>query len=402
MQKQSLHIIIMQIISIVSIIVCCCVISPVRVYAAATIRIGLNADMSTVDAESGEAIRRGALIAIEEINAAGGVLGRPLTLEVRDHRRNPARGLVNVQALADQPDVVAILGGKHTPVILGQLALIHDIGIPYLVAWAAGTPIIDNGYAPNFVFRVSVRDEFAGEFLVSQAVARGYKRLVLVLEQTGWGRSNERALTAALFARGLKPVRVEWFNWGEKAFDQILSRNAEADALIFVGNSPDGVTLVRALAATDAPPSLPVLSHWGIAGGDFVVPLGDVLETVDLMFLQTFSFFTPPFPDRAARVIQAYTRQFAPAGGLRDIEAPTGVAHAYDLVHLLAQAIEKAGSTRREAVREALEKLEYHAGLVRDYAPPFTPQRHDALMPQDYRMARFVNGVIIPLEVSLP
>ncbi len=399
MQTQRSDFIIISMISVISVL---CTISFTGVQAAAPIRIGLNADMSTADVESGEAIRRGALIAIEEINAAGGVLGRPLALEVRDHRRNPARGLVNVRELAEQPDVVAILGGKHTPVILGELALIHEIGIPYLVAWAAGTPIVDNGFVPNFVFRVSVRDEFAGEFLVAQAVARGYSRLALVLEQTGWGRSNEQALMAALRARGLKPVQVEWFNWGEKAFDQILSRSGQADALMFVGNAPDGVNLVRALAAMDDPEALPMIAHWGIAGGDFVAPLGEMLEKVDLMFLQTFSFFTPPFPERAAPVIQAYTRLFDTTGTLHEIEAPTGVAHAYDLVHLLGQAIERAGNTRRAAVREAIENLEYHAGLVRDYAPPFTPHRHDALTPQDYRMARFVNGAIIPLKGMQP
>jgi len=365
----------------------------------APILVGLNADICTSDSESGEAIQRGALIAMKEINDAGGVLGRPLALKVLGHRRNPARGIVNVRTLAGQEDMVAILGGKHTPVILAELETIHEYAIPYLVPWAAGTPIIDNGYDPNFVFRVSVRDEYAGSVLVDHALAKNFKRLGLLLEQTGWGRSNEQALTAALRDHGLSPVGVEWFTWGEEAFDQALSRLTDqgADALLFVGNAPDGVNFIRALAIHPVAANLPVLSHWGIVGGDFAEPLHEELQKVDLSFLQTFSFFDPPYPDRADQVAGAYFRMVPKARSIADILAPTGVAHAYDLVHLLARAIAQAGSTDRAAVRGALEDLDFHPGLVRDYAPPFTAERHDALDRSDYRMARYVDGVVVPV-----
>jgi branched-chain amino acid transport system substrate-binding protein len=362
--------------------------------------VGLNADMSTADAESGEAIRLGALAAIHEINSSGGVLGRPLALEVRDHRRNPARGIENVRELAGIEDVAAILGGKHTPVILAEIPVIHRLGIPYLVPWAAGTPIVDNGREPNYVFRVSVRDEIAGGFLARFVKEAGYKSPGLFLEQTGWGRSNRDALTAMLEKEGLGKVRVEWFNWGGPDHDDALDRlaRAGADVVIFVGNSPDGVTMVRSMVARPEDERLPVISHWGIAGGEFVEPLGDDLALVDLLFLQTFSFFDPPFPDRAVKMFQS-CREIDPGlRDVRDIRAPTGVAHAYDLVHLLARAVKKAGKTDRAAVRDALERTGRHKGVVRDYDPPFTPERHDALTCDDFRMAMFEDGVIIPVE----
>jgi branched-chain amino acid transport system substrate-binding protein len=376
-------------------------VCPTFVLAAdpAPILIGLNADMSTADAESGEAIKAGALIAIAEINASGGVLGRPLALEVRDHRRNPARGVVNVRDLADQEDVVAILGGKHTPVVLAELETIHEMGIPYLVPWAAGTAIIDNGYTPNFVFRVSIRDEFAGGVMVEHAVSQGHERLGLVLERTGWGRSNEKSLLLAARERGLPVPHVEWFTWGEEGFCRFVDRLVAAgcQALIFVGNAPDGVSLMRSLLSQPLSRRLPVISHWGIVGGEFLEPLGAHLADLDLVFLQSYSFLDPPFPDRAERVFQGYQALFPEARDMTAISAPTGVAHAYDLVHLLARAVEQAGTTERARVRDALENLDAHTGLIRDYAPPFTADRHDALDQRDYHMARFVDGVIIPL-----
>lgn len=367
------------------------------------ILIGLNADMSAADAESGEAIRRGALVAIHEINAAGGVLGRPLELIVRDHRRNPARGVINTKELAADPEVVAILGGKHTPVIMAELETIHQQAIPYLIPWAAGTQLVDNGYQPNFVFRLSVRDELAAGFLVDHASKRGFRRLGVLLEQTGWGRSNEFALNLALRERGLAPARTEWFNWGERDFSPAIQRMQEsgAEAIIFVGNAPDGAGFIKSLAAADQHRQLPVISHWGIAGGDFVEPLEGILKQIDLVFLQTFSFFTPSHPQRAEAFLRSYRKIF-PEREIAEIAAPTGVAHAYDLVHLLARAVEQAEATDRRQVRDELEKIKFHPGLVRDYSPPFSPKWHEALGPDDFQMARFVDGVIIPLAVQSP
>ncbi|SEQ27809.1 branched-chain amino acid transport system substrate-binding protein [Ectothiorhodospira magna] len=379
-----------------------CLFAPLSIAASESpadpIIIGLNADLSSQDAQAGESIRRGALVAIDEINLAGGVLGRPLTLEVYDHRRNPARGVYNTRALAEDDNVVAILGGKHTPVVFAELDTIHEYGIPYLIPWAAGTQLVDNNHHPNFVFRVSVRDELAGRFLMQYALAQGYRRPALMLEQTGWGRSNELALVMALRGQGLAPVRTEWFNWGEQYFSSALERihAAGADTIIFVGNSPDAVQFIRAMQARPEESNLPIISHWGIVGSDFERLMQDALHHINLSFLQTFSFFDPPFPDRAEAFVARYQRLFPDTRGIEDIFAPTGAAHAYDLIHLLARAITLAGTTERAQVRDALERIEYHAGLVRDYAPPFTPSRHDALDITDFRMARFVDGVIMP------
>jgi len=363
--------------------------------------VGLDADMSSGSAESGEAIRRGLVLAAEEINGRGGVLGRPLKLEVRDHRGNPARGIDNVKELGRRDDVVAVVGGLHTPVALAELEAIHALGLPYLVPWAAGTPVVDNGYEPNFVFRASVRDEYAGGFLVNEIARMGYRRPALLLEQTGWGRSNHRAMTEALAVHDLEPATVQWFHWGSPSLmPQLEAAVASgADVVLLTANAPEGVAAVRSMSEMSPEKRLPVVSHWGITGGDFYARARESLRKVRLVFLQTFSFLDPPFPDRARRVADAYVEAFPPARGPRDIFSPVGTAHAYDLLHLLALAVEKAGTTDRAAVRDALEKIDRYPGLVRDYEPPFTPERHDALDTSDFRLARYdENGVIVPLD----
>ena len=74
-----------------------------------------------------------------------------------------------------------------------------------------------------------------------------------------------------------------------------------------------------------------------------------------------------------------------------------GTAHAYDAVWLLALAIQKAGTTDRPKVRDALEQLGPYKGLIRTYQPAFTPSRHEALELSDYRLTTFTpEGVLVP------
>ncbi len=376
---------------------------PAPRHPAPNILIGLDADMSSASAESGEAIRRGIVLAINEINRHGGVLGRRLELIVQDHRGNPRRGVDNIEAFGQMKDLVAVVGGIHTPVALEELKGIHRHQLIYLGAWAAGTPVVDNGYDPNYVFRVSVRDEYAGEFLVREALRMGYQRLGLLLEQTVWGESNERAIVKALRQRGLAPVGIEWFQWGimdmTDLYDGLIA--AHADVILLVANPLEGVVAIQTMAYLPEAQRRPILSHWGITGGgrDFFRSVQEQLSIVDLSFLQTFSFIEPPFPERAAPLFQAYKSTFPNCHSPQDIFSPVGTAHAYELVHLLKLAIEKAGTIDRPAVRDALEHLGAYQGVIRDYASPFTPTRHDALTIDDFRLARYSDqGAIIPLQ----
>ncbi len=363
--------------------------------------VGLDADLTGSAASGGIAIQRGMELAIDEINEAGGVIGRSVILKVRDHRGNPARGVDNMREFAETKNLVAVFGGIHTPVALAELEVVHEAKIVFLIPWAAGTTVVENGYTPNYVFRVSVRDQFAGGFLIQEVVERGFKRPGLLLEQTGWGRSNEKAMQESLRARNMPEAPIAWFNWGVKDLNSEISalKTAGADVVLLVANAREGVVVFRDMAKLRAEERLPVVSHWGITGGNIFDQASASLSSVDLTFLQTFSFFDPPFPAKARRVFDAYCARFDKCSSPADVISPVGTAHAYDLMHLLKMAIEKAGATDRLAVRDALENLGRYEGLVRVYDPPFTAERHDALDRSDFRLSRFDRaGAIVPLE----
>src|SRR5215475_8336353 len=123
--------------------------------AAEPIKIGLVTALSGQSARAGEAITRGATIAIEEINAKGGVLGRPLELVRRDDESNPAKGLTAARELIQREKVAILIGGLDTPVQLAIVPFVNNTKFPFLVPWAAGTNITENGAPDNYVFRVS-------------------------------------------------------------------------------------------------------------------------------------------------------------------------------------------------------------------------------------------------------
>src|ERR1700709_971750 len=131
--------------------------SPAR--AADTIKIGLVAAPSRRSAKSGEGIPRGLTIAIDEINARGGVLGgRMLELVRRDDESNPVKGQTAARELIDKEGVAVIFGGIDSPVSLAIAPLMNTAKVPFMGVWAAATNITRNGANPNYIFRVSAVD----------------------------------------------------------------------------------------------------------------------------------------------------------------------------------------------------------------------------------------------------
>jgi C4-dicarboxylate-binding protein DctP len=359
--------------------------------------IAIDADMSGNSALSGLAIKRGVQLAVEEINLSGGVLGKNLVITARDNSMIPARGLDNLKKFSKIDNLVAVFGGISSPVVLEELEFIHTHNLLMLVPWAAATGIVENGYNPNRVFRVSVRDEYAAEFLLSNAL-KVSPRVGLLLVDNPWGRSNHKALIESLNAKQLTPTGTEWFEWGNSDFSDKINKlyDRGTKVIIYVGNPVEAAKIVQQISQQEE--SIPIISHWGITGGYFPKLAGEALDKVDLRVLQTFSFINNNTP-KAKSLIEKYKKKYSIADA-NEIVAPVGTAHAYDLTHMLAKAIKKAGTTNPNEIRVALENIEYHAGLVRDYKPPFSSKRHDALELKDFILTKYQNGILIPIDVN--
>ncbi len=165
-----------------------------------------------------------------------------------------------------------------------------------------------------------------------------------------------------------------------------------------VTNGETGAVLANEVAALPPAERLPLLYHWGVTGGTFPEMVGANLGKIDLAVVQTYSFVGTKKP-RALQVLAAARRLFG-IDNPRLLPSPVGLAHAYDLARILALAIDRAGTTDRTRVRDALEQVRNYAGLVRDFPRPFAPGRHDALNRSDVFMARYAteDHAIVPIR----
>jgi branched-chain amino acid transport system substrate-binding protein len=365
------------------------------------VRVGLDAEFGLDNSTSAQAVELGMRTAIAEINRAGGVLkGRPIELVTKDHRSIPARGIRNIEEFARMPDLVAVFGGRFSPVIIEELPTLKATKTLFMAPWSSADGIIDNGMKPNYVYRLSLRDSLAMPKLLQTAHKRGLRKVGLLLTNTSWGRSNLAA--AEKFAEANKDIAIvqtAWYNWRDQTLVAKYNalRSAGAQVVVLVANDDEAAVLVREVAALPKAERVPILSHWGVTGGEFVRQAGPALNLVDFSVIQTFSFFKAD-----PKQLERFMRNAATVSKVRrieDIQGPVGVAHAYDLMHILAKAIDQAGSTDRKAVRDALEKLRPYRGLVKNYAPPFTPTRHEALSARELLIARYrADGVIVPTD----
>lgn len=364
---------------------------------AEPITLVLDAEFGNKTSTSAQAIERGIRIAMNEVNAKGGVLGRPLELRTMDNRGVPAIGVDNFRDAAADRNVLGVFGGKFSPTYIEVVPVTNEVQTLLLDPWGSADAITDLKVTPSWVFRLSLKDSWAGPAFIAEAQKSGHKQIGVITPNTAWGRSNVAALEKAASAAGVTIVGTEWYHWGEKTMinfvDRLVGRGAQT--IVLIANEAEGAILARELAASRGR-AVPILAHWGITGGAFEQMVGDALYTIDLKVIQTYSFYGPSNPVKT-RVLEALKKTYG-LDSIPAIESPVGVAHAYDLTHAIARAIEQAGSADRNAVRDALEKLPPWQGLVRAYDPAFTPTNHDALRPDNVFFARFVKDKgIVPV-----
>ncbi|SOE52432.1 ABC transporter substrate-binding protein [Orrella dioscoreae] len=367
--------------------------------AAEPIKIGLITALSGQSALAGESLTRGIQVAIDEINAKGGLLGgRPVQLVRRDDEANPAKGVVAARELIYKEKVAVIFGGLDTPVSMAVVPLVNQAKMPFMGAWAAGTPITKNGAEPNYVFRVSAVDEIVDQAMVDYAQKTfGTSKFGLIMVNNPWGESNQRGLVAALSEKGMQPVGSEKFEGSDVDVVPQLSRlrSAGADTLFLVGNVGPSAQVVKSLARMGW--KVPVVSHWGPAGGRFTELAGPGAR--DVHFVQTYSFFGKQSPV-GEKVVAALKAKYPDIKGPENITPAVGVANAYDAMQLTALAIEQAGSTDGDAIRQGFYKIGTYDGLIKTYKQPFTATVHDALNKDDYVWAQFIDNRILPVGMA--
>ncbi len=380
-------------------------------------KIYIDADFTGTKVAS-LSIQQGINVALAEENHT--INGYKFEVVAKDHRGNSLRSKRNLEKFLDDSKALLVFSGLHSPPLLAHKNYINNNRILVLNPWAAAGPITRAADTNNWIFRLSIDDSNAGSFISKHALKEGFKKPFLLLEDTGWGRSNNNTMTKALSANDIKPNGITWFNWGLGInHAKILLREAKssgADVIFFVGNANEGKTFAKAMLALETELHLPIRSHWGITGGDFAEVIDNkARQQLDLQFIQTqFSFLTQPQPLLAQQVLSQTIAMYPEITTANDIKASTGFIHAYDLTKLLITAIKQSGLTGDKdhdinAIKLALEDLKSSVqGLIKNYQTPYSAytlnntNAHEALDGTDYVMGYYQADNSVALLPNIP
>jgi branched-chain amino acid transport system substrate-binding protein len=371
--------------------------------ASEPVYIGFDGAYSTKTSTSAQAIELGTQLAISQINGAGGVLnGRPLVLVTKDNRGIAARAIDNFIEFAKRPDVVAVYGDKYSAATVQTMGLSNELSMLSISVWGSADPISENPSEYPFVYRLSLRDQWAIPAMMQHAKARyGADRLCEVMPQTAWGRSGDRALAANLERLGQTVTFAHRYKWGGTGFTDVIKSCVRfgGQAVILIANEQEGAQWIKAMAALPPEQRLPTVSHWGVTGGDLHEMVGTDVNKVDFDVVQTFSFIHNKRPQA-----QALSRELLADIRFSTVESiinPVGIAQAFDMTHLLAMAINDAGSTDRVAIQKAMQSIGTYEGVIRTYTQPFSDTNHDALTVEQVLFVRLqADGALFPILVK--
>ena len=345
--------------------------------AADPIKIGVQGPFTGGSSSMGVSMRDGVRLATDEINKAGGVLGRQLQLVERDDEAKNERGVQIAQELINKEKVVASVGFINTGVALASQRFWQEAKIPVMNNVATGSIVTHqfDDQPENYIFRNAAHDSIQAPMIVEEAITRrGYKKVAILADSTNYGQLGRADLEKALELKGIKAVAVEKFNIKDVDMTpQLLkAKEAGAEAVLTYGIGPELAQIANGM--TKLGWKVPMVGSWTLSMANFIDNAGPGGEGARMP--QTF-VQEPTTPKRQSFIIN-YLKTFNPKNAR--IDSPVSAAQGYDSVYLLAAAIKQAGSVEGPKVKAALEDLKTPVeGVVTTYNKPFSVKDHEAI-----------------------
>jgi branched-chain amino acid transport system substrate-binding protein len=325
-----------------------------------TFKMGVIVPLSAPGSVTGGTAMKAAYeIALEEVNAAGGILGQQVEMILLDTEGLPERGTTAMERLINQEGVTAVVGGYHSAVGLAAKEVAHDNHVPVVFAETWNDDITGAGYEE--VFRIAPRSSDVAKIDAEFIATLNPEFVVIMTENTGYGIPAAEQTTELLTAAGIEsetfsadigtldfaPV-VERIKAGRPPEVILVLLTGEtgfnfAQQAAEAGLGPQDVVVVCNQAASDSD------SFWA------AVPDGQ------LCLYHAIGLPNALWTDQTKAFAEKYV---ALTGRAR----PESYAmEAYDSLKLMAQAINEAGTDEADAVIAALENISYDGALGRIY-----------------------------------
>ena len=355
---------------------------------AQNIRIGLSGPFSGGSSPMGESMRNGIQLAVQEINAIGGIHGRAIELIERDDQANNELG-AKIATELTRMKVSASIGIVNTGVGLASIDIYQQARIPLMIAVSTG-PVLTRRYAPpaspaNFIFRVSPTLDLEARMLAADLKKRGISKVALLADDTPYGDSGANAFAEAARQSAIELVTTQRFKIGDTDMSRPLknARTAGAQAVVGWGIGPELAQVAHGMMSMAW--RVPFMGSWTLSMRNFIDAAGSAGEGA----LLPQTFIQDAGSAAKNSFLLAYRRQF----NTDMIPSPMSAAQGYDGMHLLALALRQSKTLDGDAIRRALENLESrYQGVVTSYEKPFTAQDHEAISANMMVIARVSSG----------
>ncbi len=358
----------------------------------APLTVGFVGPLTGGSAALGASLRNGARLAVEEVNAAGGVLGRPLRLVEADDQARPEQGAEAARALVEREGAVALIGPGNTGVANAINPVARNLKTPVIGPSATGSQVNElfAGGPLNFTFRLAASDAVQAKMMVTEAFAgRGRTRPAILADASPYGAQGLARLEALLAARGAKAVSVGTFPVGATDLSAPVkaAKEAGADVIFLYALGAEAAAAARAVGALGW--KVDLIGTWNLANPVFLAGAGPAGDGA--IMPQTFLEAAAPAPAQQA-FLAAYRRRYQVA----HVDLAPAAAQAYDAVKLLARALVQAKGTGGVKLRAALESLEgTYQGATGEYFSPWSSDDHEAVTPANVRWGRVKGGVVV-------
>ena len=344
-------------------------------YAADTIKIGLQGPLTGGSSPMGVSMRDGAKLAVTEINAKGGVMGRKIEMIERDDEAKNERGVQIAQELINKEKVIATVGYINSGVALASQRFYQEAKIPVMNNVATAS-VITKQFADqpeNYVFRNSANDTIQSTMIVEELVSRRkFDKVAILADSTNYGQLGREDLEKALAAKGIKAVAIEKYNIKDVDMTPQLLKAKEAGAQVVItyGIGPELAQIANGMIKLDW--KVPMMGSWTLSMGNFIDNAGKNADGA----LMPQTFIQEANTPKRTSFINAYQKAYK----VDRIPSPVSAAQGYDSIYLLAAAISQAKSTEGPKILAALENLQAPIeGVVTTYNKPFSKTDHEAI-----------------------
>ncbi|MFM1655629.1 ABC transporter substrate-binding protein [Brevibacillus sp. B_LB10_24] len=315
-----------------------------------TLRIGVAAPLSGASAQDGQAIKKGAELAVKMANDAGGVNGKKIELVAEDDKTDPKEAAIVANKLATDSSILAVVGHFNSSATLAGAPIYNKNKIVEISPGSSSPAVTDAG---PYTFRVITTDAFQGEYVAKWTAEEGFKKVAVIYENTDYGLGLADVYKKAVEANGGQVVAMESYILGQtKDFSPILTKIKQQNPdLLFVGGLYNEAALIAKQSKTLGL-NVPFMGVDALYSNALIDLGGDAVE----------GFLLPGFFNSSSEKenVKAFVKAFEDAYK----ESPsTYAAYAFDATQIIIKAMKEKGADR-QSIADYLTTLKGYEGVT--------------------------------------